>query len=332
MHFTFILVVLTEQCHVGCQHCGYIGSKRDGEVEAPELENWLDQFRQYGIPEVIFTGGEAFERYELLCRGVERARTNGLRSGVFTSAFWATSQEKARQTLRELSGLARLHISTDVYHQKRIPPAYVRHAIDAALELGIANIRLAITYATGQDKNNISSQFSDYGNRITIYADRVIPNPKFSPRVLAGQDRLVELSPKSYSRNCWIGTPLVDPSGEIFACHIGKAAAHRDLTKLPFYVGNLRSSSFATIMKQAQERPDYQFLRTHGPRGVAEMACQTPSLLESLPRREFTTACDMCMSILKSEKGADSLRAYAADKRDTINTVLAFRMAEQPLS
>jgi MoaA/NifB/PqqE/SkfB family radical SAM enzyme len=331
MRYASILIVLTEQCHVGCAHCGYIGSRRDGEVESEELERWIEQIVDYGVPEIIFTGGEAFERYEILARGVKRARECGVPSSVFTSSFWATSVEQARTLLSGLDGLKHIYFSTDTYHQDRVPFSHVRNAIDAAISLDIPTLSLNITYASEADRSSIAAHYQDYGDRIAIHGDRVIPNPKFSPKVLARQDPLVALTAEKYSTTCWLGTPLVDPNGDLFACHIGKAAAHRDMTKLPYFLGNLRNNSFAEIMSRSKRRVDYQYLRTHGPQGVAEMAQNSPELLEQLPGREFTTACDMCMCVLKSPKGAESLSAYAEKQQEKIDIRLTFSLEEQPV-
>ncbi|HEX5412376.1 MAG TPA: hypothetical protein VFZ27_11015 [Terriglobia bacterium] len=207
----------------------------------------------------------------------------------------------------------------------------VRNAIEAAIELNISSIILNITYASESDRSYVASQYADYGNRIGIHADRVIPNPKFSPLVLIGQDPLQNLSPAAYSCNCWLGTPLVDPNGDIFSCHIGKAAAHRDISHLPYFLGNLRNLSFKDIMDRAEARSDYQYLRTHGPKGVAEMAINTPQLLENLTTPTFTTACDMCMRVLKSPKGPESLASFAATRHEEIDVRLALLLGEQPL-
>lgn len=331
MHFQSILLVLTEACHVGCQHCGYIGSKRDGEVDQDELIQWIKQMTTYGVPEIIFTGGEPFERYGVLAAGVNCANNCCAQSSVFTSSYWAKSPAEARSALVGLKGLTRIYLSTDIYHQKRVPVTNVRNAIEAAIEFDISSIILNITYATEADRSYIASQYSDYGNRISIHADRVIPNPKFSPLVLIGQDPLQDLSPAAYSCRCWLGTPLVDPNGDVFSCHIGKAAAHRDISHLPYYLGNLRSLSFRDMMDLAEARSDYQYLRTHGPKGVADMAINSPQLLRNLTTHTFTTACDMCMCVLKSPTGPESLANFSATKHQEIDVRLALLFGEQPL-
>jgi hypothetical protein len=328
MKFKSVLIVLTEACHVGCQHCGYIGSKRDGEVEPEELSSWVEQVVAYGVPEIIFTGGEAFERFEVLESGVRRSKELNTPSAVFTSSFWAVSREAALERLSRLDGLQRLYLSTDVYHQKRVPVGNVRNAIDAAIELKIPNIRLEITYATEFDRILIASYYEDYQDKISIHADRVIPNPKFSPKVLANQDTLLGYSPVNYKHTCWLGTPLINPDGNIFACHVGKAAAHADLSRLPYFLGSLRTASFASLMGRSERRSDYQFLRTHGPKGVATMVVENPEVFSVLPTQQFTTACDMCMCTLKSEQGSEFLPEYANHRRDDIDARLVLALGE----
>lgn len=85
--FTSILVSVTEGCHVGCAHCGFIGSTRDRETDPDELASWVASACEFGIPKMIFTGGEPFERFEVLRRGVVTAHEKGKFSTLFTSSF-----------------------------------------------------------------------------------------------------------------------------------------------------------------------------------------------------------------------------------------------------
>ncbi len=333
MKFNSVLMVLTEACHVGCQHCGYRGSPRNREMTPVEVVAWIDQILGYGVPEIIFTGGEPFERRDLLEPGVARTREWNARSSVFTSSFWASSFGEACRVLSRLSGLTTLYLSTDIYHQQQVPLQHVRNAIDAAIELGVRNISLNITYATEADRRHIASQYSDYRERIHVYADRVIPLPdaQASIRLLRGQDSLRELAPHAYAVRCWLGTPLVNPNGDVASCHIGKAGSRRDLRDLPYFLGNLRELTFTEIMERSESRTDYQYLRTHGPRGVAQMAADMPEVLRALPRRDFTTECDMCWSVLETPEGARSLKVYSASKVDRIDARRAMVLGERPI-
>src|SRR5271157_5032210 len=105
---TSILVSVTEGCHVGCQHYGFIGSTREREANASEPTDWVRQASINGVPMIIFTGKEAFERFDVLKSGVAAAREAGASASMFTCSFWATSFDEALGLLRRLEGTTRL--------------------------------------------------------------------------------------------------------------------------------------------------------------------------------------------------------------------------------
>jgi MoaA/NifB/PqqE/SkfB family radical SAM enzyme len=333
LRFKSILVSVTEACHVGCSHCGFIGSVRDRESEPEEMADWVSQACHYGVPKIIFTGGEPFERLDSLRRGVDAARASQKPVAVFTSSFWASSPEITRSILEQMPGLTHLYLSSDVYHQRRVPYQNVFNVIETALELKIPQITIYITYANEAERSEVRQHYTSYGDRLKISEDRVIPSPYLSSRVLQNQDALRTSHPDEYGCECEIGTPIINPNGDVFSCHIGKAAAHRDLRHLPYFLGNVRERSFADIMASAACRLDYQFLRTYGPRGVAALFAQEPGLSSAVGRDGFTTDCDMCFSTLKTREGRMALESYVSrpEVRDGIDMHLALVLGEDPL-
>jgi MoaA/NifB/PqqE/SkfB family radical SAM enzyme len=324
-----ILINVTERCHVGCRHCGYIGSRRDREMTVDEMADWVGQLCIYAIPKIIFTGGEAFERFDLLGRGVRRAHESGVPTAVFTSAFWAKTPESARETLREISTLRQLYISTDKYHQERVPLTHVYNAIDAALEIGIPRITMTITYANQRDLAEVSSWYSCYGGRVEITSQLLIPN-KGMRRDETQYIPQFDLSPKNYESSCFMGTPLINPNGDVFACHIGKVSSHRSIKSSPYALGNLRESSFVEIMGAARKRSDYQYLVAHGPRGVAESMRAQPEAAKGLPRNCFTSGCDMCMSVMLAPSAAEAFRRHAEASTESTEIKLALLAMREP--
>lgn len=317
-----ILINVTELCHVGCRHCGYISSKRDREMTADEMESWVEQVCGYGVRQVIFTGGEAFERFEMLARGVKSAGRNGARAAVFTSAYWAKSPEQARDTLRGVSGLWQLYISTDKYHQERVPIAHIYNAIDAAIAAGVPRISMVITYAAQRDLDEVSGWYSRYGKRVEIVSQPLIPNKgmrKEGEQCAAPLD----LAPENFEHSCFLNTPLINPNGDVFACHIGKVDAHRSIRNTPYSLGSLRETSFAGIMESAMRRADYTFLVTHGPRGVAESMQGGSGVVKELPRCRFTSGCEMCMSVMLTPAAAEAFRGHAGASREETEIRLA---------
>lgn len=317
-----ILINVTERCHVGCRHCGYISSKRDSEMTTDEMDSWVGQVCGYGINKVIFTGGEAFERFEMLTRGVHCASRKGVKSAVFTSAFWAKSPKRAWETLRDVSSLQQLYISTDKYHQERVPLEHVHHAIDAAIKIGIPRITLTITYAAQRDLDEVAGWYSRYRDRVEITSQPLIPN-KGMRRDESQYAAQLDLAPKNFEHSCFLATPLINPNGDVFACHIGKVDAHRSIRNTPYSLGSLRESSFAGIIESARRRADYAFLVTHGPRGVAESLQAAPEAVKELPRCRFTSGCEMCMSVMLTPQAAEAFRKHADAARESTEIRLA---------
>jgi hypothetical protein len=330
--FSSILVSVTEGCHVGCAHCGFIGSSRDRDTDVAELRDWVSQSCRYGIPAIIFTGGEPFERYESLREGIWAADDHGVPSAVFTSSFWAHSVDTAHIGLRELRGLRHLYLSTDRYHQVRVPYEHVHNVIAAADLLSIPEITLCITYANDEDRQGVRSQYARYGDRVRFYESRVIPTA-FIKKALRNEDPPLPVSEEDFGGSCWLKTPIINPNGDIFTCHAGKVGAHGNMEDLPYWLGNLRRSSFDEIMIAARRNVEYQYLRTHGPRGVARLFREYPELAAAVGRSAFTGPCDMCFSVLSTPEGAKCLSEYAhrPDVLTHINVRLALQHGEPPL-
>lgn len=165
MRFSAILFNIVEQCNLRCRHCGFFRSERSGEMAETCLVRWAAQAIEYGIPQVIFTGGEPFTRPGLLRAGVSAVRSAGGKSGVFTNASWAAGVAEAVRVLEPLEGLSQLFVSTDLYHLESVPPERVRNAIEAALAVGIRNVVLCVSYTTEHDRSAVHGLFADLQDR-----------------------------------------------------------------------------------------------------------------------------------------------------------------------
>ncbi|HSR68498.1 MAG TPA: radical SAM protein [Acidobacteriota bacterium] len=331
--FASVLVSVTEGCHVGCAHCGFIGSIRDRETDPEELCRWVTDTCSYGVPNIIFTGGEPFERFEVLRSGVLAATSQGTMSSLFTSSYWATSEDVTLSYLEQLKGLKRLYLSTDIYHQRTVPYENVRNVIRVADQCGIEGITLCITYATDEDLGKVRSEYQEFEDRVRFYESRVIPT-EFIGRILREQDPMTKISEADYGPKCWLETPIINPNGDVFACHIGKVGAHGSMEDLPYWLGNLRRQPFREIMEKARYKKEYQFLRTHGPEGIARLYQEYSDTLEpAVGRDEFSEACDMCFSVLVSQEGRQCLSEFTSrpQVQEEINIRLALRFGEAPV-
>src|SRR5215469_14939376 len=139
MFYSRVLISVTEICTVGCRHCGYIGSVRERQPTTDEIAGWVTQACDFGIATIIFTGGEPFQRFSLLKAGVGAAARHSAKPGIgcFTSSFWGKDRATVDKFLDQLPGLSHFYLSTDVFHQERVPAQHVRNVIDGAFERDI---------------------------------------------------------------------------------------------------------------------------------------------------------------------------------------------------
>jgi organic radical activating enzyme len=329
VRFNSILVSVTEICTVGCRHCGFTGSTRDRQPTADDIGRWVGQACDSGIPEIIFTGGEPFQRFRMLKSGVRAAAGHPAkpRICVFTSSFWGRSREAVDKILSQLPGLTRLYLSTDIYHQERVPTQNVKNVIEGGLAAGVPEISLCITIAEDHEEQQIRSLYTEYEDRVLIHVDRVIPTPFIKTAKQPGHMP----SPENFADSCFLETPLVNPNGDLSACHIGKAGAYVKLSDLAYYLGNLHENTFGELLTAAEENYEYQFLRVYGPQGVARMIATSPAVRKLFGGTTFTNGCDLCYKLLRSLDGRAKLREIAADpfQRELIDALRLVRYGEQ---
>jgi radical SAM protein with 4Fe4S-binding SPASM domain len=102
----------TKRCNLACVHC-YAGAETErapGELSTAEAKGLLDDLADYGVPVVLFSGGEPLVREDLV-ELVAYADGVGLRPVLSTNGTLVT-EERARE-LKE-AGLAYAGVSVDL--------------------------------------------------------------------------------------------------------------------------------------------------------------------------------------------------------------------------
>ena len=320
-----ILVNFSEHCSIGCAHCGYAGSPRGFQASDQDLADWNRQIAQAGVPLVIYTGGEPFQRMSLLTHGVSNAVSQGLRVGVFTSAFWARKPSTAEARLAQLPGLTELYVSSDRFHQAVVHPDCVRNAIEAALNVSSLRVILCVTYSDPSEVETALSRIPDAvaHPRFKVHSAPVIPTPHISSSTFPRGDKLKSLADFEGKSSCFLHTPLISPQGNVFACHIGKVEAHGDAKASPYYLGSLREASLSEILSCASKSSHYRFLRAHGPDGVARFAQRILGIEPNERRPEYCNECSMCFETIGSPERGKLFVAYADSDDASEDTELA---------
>jgi radical SAM protein with 4Fe4S-binding SPASM domain len=105
-----VIFEVTYRCNLRCIHCGVAPHLNKGpseELTFAEVNGILDQIFNFGIFNIIFTGGEPFCRPDLL-KILDYAKDRGLFFGIKTNGTLVT--EKVAQKLKEL-GTTGVHVS-----------------------------------------------------------------------------------------------------------------------------------------------------------------------------------------------------------------------------
>jgi hypothetical protein len=145
-------ILLTYQCLYECDHCFlYCGPRLEGTFSRAQIAAALDQGVAAGIESIEVEGGEPFLYYPLLLETLRLAGDRGLRRGIVTNCYWATSVDDARLWLQPLVeiGIDSLAVSDDEFHGSEPAgdsPARLAH--QAAIELGLPASSICIERPT----------------------------------------------------------------------------------------------------------------------------------------------------------------------------------------
>ncbi len=102
---------VSRRCNLRCRHC-YSNSadqNYDGELSTEEGVALLDDLADYGVPVILFSGGEPLLRPDIF-KLVEHARFNGMRAVISTNGTLITAENAAR--FKEI-GLSYIGVSLD---------------------------------------------------------------------------------------------------------------------------------------------------------------------------------------------------------------------------
>ena len=133
--------LLSYSCTYTCVHCFlHCSPEARGTFTCEQLRRAFAQIELMGtVDTVYFEGGEAFLYYPLLLEGLRLAASLGLRAGIVTNAYWATSVEDAEIWLKPIRavGIADFSVSDDDFHQVPGESNPAMAACAAAVKLGI---------------------------------------------------------------------------------------------------------------------------------------------------------------------------------------------------
>jgi hypothetical protein len=142
MPITGLHLLLTLRCTGECDHCFVWGSPRaTGAMSLELIRGIADQAEELGtVKGIFFEGGEPLLYYGTLLEGIRDVHRRGFQTGIVTNAYWATTVEDAKATLRPLmdAGLGSVTLSSDLFHGSEMVTSEYSAASQAARELGLS--------------------------------------------------------------------------------------------------------------------------------------------------------------------------------------------------
>jgi hypothetical protein len=138
---TGIHFLLSYKCDSECDHCFVYSSPRaKGTFTLDQMKRVFDELARIETIEwVYFEGGEPFLFYPLVYEGIRIAHDMGLRTGIVTNGYWATSEEDAELWLKPFRdlGVSDISVSDDAFHYEDRERSPAKNALGAARKLGM---------------------------------------------------------------------------------------------------------------------------------------------------------------------------------------------------
>ncbi len=293
-------LMVTYRCTIACPHCIVeAGPHRKEEMQLELAKQWLKQASQYRggrIKGLALTGGEPFYNPDYLAQLSTYARTLGLVTSVVTNAFWASSKSAAVEVLTQVPCVEMVSISTDIYHQRAIPFAYVENAIAAAKELHRSYVIAVCT------DNQDEPQYKKIIEELTALGetDRISETITFPVGRAQKQMRHFhfQTSPNPAVGACTMAAaPIIFPDGHVNAC-IGPLLTLPPIH--PLFLGSLHEETLADILDRAELNPFIHAIRVWGPHRLVAMLKQY-GRADLLPGEYVNKCiCDTCYKLLSS--------------------------------
>lgn len=297
--------IITDRCNAACAHCtSGCGPDKDTSLPTDHLVRLMNEAAQVWAKEAppgdtlrfSFSGGEPFLDFPRLLSLFRHAASLGAGFSCVTNAYWASSDEKAREKLAQVkaAGLCTLAVSTSRFHQQFIKSSRVERALRIAKELGLSTVlKLPVTKSDQEGPASLGQWAKSCG------ADRreVFPvMPYLRPGATLPEEEYIRHAPLPRGR-CPSASITIDERGGAYPCCM--PGAFTEMLSL----GDAHSDSFQTLYDRFYLRPEQQVLRHRGPAHLARAVIAAGEGRRL--RAQYEGACDLCAHIASDPVMAD---------------------------
>jgi hypothetical protein len=303
-----LILLITYRCPLECGHCITDSNpRRRGHLDVPWIIETVREAAELGVTHLGVSGGDPFSRPTVLQAISATAFELNLNLRIITSAFWATSPEKAKRILRSLRKIDILGLSLDRFHLEFQNLQNTRNAIEAALELGIPQIEVQICHTSPAEFSQFERALDIRHERLAIGSQPVFPVGRALHLDVETQRFGLPLS--ALSLGCPMGPPVITPKKEMLGC----CSALMDLGEQnPIRFANLSEQTLQSALDVMKHDKYYNFLRVFGVGPLVDyLRARHPDAFEG----KYSDVCHVCHYIHSNVELRRSLDTLIASWR-----------------
>lgn len=249
-------------CNIACEHCFLDKSLPECRMEDDLFMKVLQEIYQVNgdIGLISISGGEPMLFFDDIMRLIERCNINHeLTFSISTNAFWATSKEISENICKRLimSGVQRLEISYDKFHAKFIDINNIYNAVEACKKYGIVTY-VVFSIANGYDYLPLYIKLNKFIDKKHVILQHVA---NYGNARLYGVNCMMPINIFEGKKCSQILNPCIDYDANFYAC----CGANILSQSSPMLVGNLKDSSFVTLVNKMKSSILYQQILNDGP-------------------------------------------------------------------
>ncbi|MCO5999563.1 radical SAM protein [Actinoallomurus rhizosphaericola] len=299
-----LCINFTLTCNIACDHCIVESSPHRRErLDTDEVRAALSEAWENGRRHVTFSGGEVFLYPREMCEVITWARQLGYVVDVESNAFWARSDQLAREKLAPFveAGISGLALSADIYHMKYFPVERPITAARTARSFGLATeIQFCRSHYRERD-DEIIAALAAAGEPYVVLELLDRGRAREMLQVWRGH-RVEELS------ECDDLTTTLHATGDVYACCQLDIGADQ-MKRTPVFLGSIRSAASGAAERDRREQLVRAFYDPESPIYFRTMVREHP-LFQPLNEERFSNICTFCMHAL-----GDPARVAALEER-----------------
>ena len=304
-YFSTLGISITNRCTLNCAHCIRGSTAHSSQMDTKILSDIID-----GIPyvkrlvnQVAITGGEPFLFKEAIHRITEAARSSEIKTSVVTSAYWARTPVAAIETVRSFPWIDKFSISTDLYHQSKVPLSTIRRAYEAARAEGrLVRICVTANSKKSEEEKAMLAGISEFADDADIRVQELLPWGRAIDKYSGPTSSMVPPIP------CISTGPFINEFGVIYPC-CGPLVTVPSRTALQ----ETLDYSLYNSLNRVKINPLFHFLRIWGFGPLFERLSDA-GFSSLLPREHLpVTPCSTCAALFSIDEINEYLLGLSKD-------------------